>query len=88
MEKFNLTTFIDNDNYLFVKDVHDGIIDIYDELFDIIRSEKEDNDLKLCELDHLYEYEGKLNKILVAGNPEYLKNNYDTIIEPFKLRNK
>lgn len=86
LEKYNVITFIDNDEYLFVKDAYKNTINIHGKDFNIIKSEKEDNQLKICELEHLYDYTGELNKILVARNSEFLKNNIDNIIKPFKTQ--
>lgn len=86
LEKYDLITFIDNDEYLFVKDVYKNNINIHGKDFNIIKSEKEDNQLKLCELEHLYDYKGDLNKILVAGDSKFLQNNIMDIIEPFKTQ--
>lgn len=86
LENYNVITFIDNDEYLFVKDVYKNNINIHGKNFNIIKSEKEDNQLKICELDNLYDYTGELNKILVAGDTEFLQNNILDIIKPFKAQ--
>lgn len=86
LESFDVITFIDNDEYLFVKDAYDDLayIDDGEKKINIIKSERDDNELKLCEFKRLYDYNEDLNKILVAADRNYLKKHLKKIIEPFQ----
>lgn len=83
-ESFNVVPLIDNDEYLFTTDVYGNCIEVDGEKYNIVKSERDDNELKLCEIDRLYEYKESLNKILIASEPEYLSNICNNLIAPFK----
>ncbi len=85
MKKFNVKPMINKDNYMYVNDVFDNEIKINGEPFNIIQYESRGGKFKLCEKDDLASFaDYPLNKILIAGEPEYLKENYQYIMEPFK----
>ena len=85
MKKFNVKPMIIKDNYMYVNDVFDNEIEINGEPFNIIQYESRGGKFKLCEKDDLASFaDYPLNKILIAGDPEYLKENYKAIMEPFK----
>ncbi|MBD7915128.1 HAD family phosphatase [Clostridium sp. Sa3CUN1] len=85
MKKFNVKPMINKDNYMYVNDVFDNEIKINGEPFNIIQYESRGGKFKLCEKDDLASFaDYPLNKILIAGDPEYLKENYQYIMEPFK----
>lgn len=85
MKKFDVKPMINKDNYMYVNDVFDNEIEINGEPFNIIQYEARGGKFKLCEKDDLASFaDYPLNKILIAGDPEYLKENYKSIMEPFK----
>lgn len=85
LKKFNIKPMIDKDDYLYVNDVFDCNIQIKNEPFNIIQYEARGGKFKLCEKDNLVAFaDYPLNKILTAGDPEYLEEHYKEIMEPFK----
>ena len=85
LKKFNIKPMIDKDDYLYVNDVFDCNIQIKNEPFNIIQYDARGGKFKLCEKDNLVAFaDYPLNKILTAGDPEYLEEHYKEIMEPFK----
>lgn len=85
MKKFDVKVMIDKDDYLYVNDVYDCDINYRGEKFNIIQYEARGGNFKLCEKDDLEEFlDFRLNKILTAGDPEYLQANYKQMMAPFK----
>ena len=82
MKKFDVRPMIDKGEYMYVNDVYNCMIgaDI-----NIIKYESRGGKFKLCEIDDLAAFaDYPLNKILTAGEPAYLKENYEAMMEPFK----
>jgi len=76
---------IDKDDYLFVNNVYDCYVEFKGEPFNVIQYESRGGKFKLCEKDDLALFaDYPLNKILTTGDPEYLKENYKEMMEPFK----
>ena len=85
MKKFNVKPMIDKGNYMYVNNVFDNEILVNGEPFNIIQYESRGGKFKLCEKDDLAAFaDYPLNKILTAGNPDYLQENYKNMMEPFK----
>lgn len=85
LKNFDVKPMINKDSYMYVNDVFDNEIEINGEPFNIIQYESRGGKFKLCEKDDLASFaDYPLNKILIAGDPEYLKANYKLIMEPFK----
>ncbi|MBU5454231.1 Cof-type HAD-IIB family hydrolase [Caproiciproducens sp. MSJ-32] len=85
MKKFKVKPMIDKDDYMYVNDVYDCYIDFNGKPFNIIQYEARGGKFKLCEKDDLAAFaDYPLNKILTAGDPEYLKTYYKEMMEPFK----
>lgn len=85
MKKFKVKPMIDKDDYMYVNDVYDCYIDFNGKPFNIIKYESRGGKFKLCEKDDLAAFaDYPLNKILTAGDPEYLKAHYKEMMEPFK----
>ena len=85
MKKFNVKPMIDKDDYMYVNDVFDNTIIYNGEPFNIIQYESRGGKFKLCEKDDLAAFaDYPLNKILTAGDPEYLQDHYKEMMEPFK----
>lgn len=87
MKNFKVYPMIDKGNYLFVNDVYKGMITYQNEKIDIIQYEVRGGNFKLCEIEDLSSFvDFPLNKILTAGDPEYLNEHYQDMMEPFKER--
>ena len=85
MKKFNVKPMIDKEDYMYVNDVFDCYIQHNDQTINIIQYESRGGKFKLCEKDDLAMFANyPLNKILTAGNPDYLQENYKEMMEPFK----
>ncbi|SKA74090.1 hypothetical protein SAMN05428976_101344 [Clostridium sp. USBA 49] len=85
MKKFDVKPMIDKGDYMFVNDVFNCYIQYQGEPFNIIQYEARGGKFKLCEKDDLAAFaDYPLNKILTAGDPEYLKEHYKEMMEPFK----
>ncbi|WP_297713449.1 Cof-type HAD-IIB family hydrolase [Clostridium sp.] len=85
MKKFNVKPMIDKGNYMYVNNVFDNEILINGEPFNIIQYESRGGKFKLCEKDDLAAFvDYPLNKILTAGDPDYLQENYKNMMDPFK----
>ena len=88
MKKFEVKPMIVKDEYMFVNNVFDNKIHTKSgEEMNIIEYESRGGKYKLCEIDDLAEFvDYPLNKILTAGEPEYLKEHYKEMMEHFKDR--
>lgn len=86
MKKFKVKPMIDKDDYMYVNNVFDNIIRLDNgEDFNIIEYESRGGKFKLCEMDDLAAFvDYSLNKILTAGDPAYLREHYQEMMEPFK----
>ena len=85
MKKFNVKPMIDKGDYMYVNDVFNNEVMLNGSPFNIIQYEARGGKFKLCEKDDLAAFAGyPLNKILTAGDPEYLQENYKEMMEPFK----
>lgn len=85
MKKFDVKPMIDKGDYMYVNDVFNNTINYNGGPFNIIHYESRGGKFKLCEKDDLAAFaDYPLNKILTAGDPEYLQANYKEMMEPFK----
>ncbi|MGX6979523.1 Cof-type HAD-IIB family hydrolase [Vagococcus elongatus] len=85
MKQFDVKVMIDKDDYMYVNDVYDCDINYKGEKVNIIQYESRGGNFKLCEKTDLEEFlDFRLNKILTAGDPEYLQENYQQMMAPFK----
>jgi Cof subfamily protein (haloacid dehalogenase superfamily) len=85
MKKFDVKPMIDKGNYMYVNDVFNNQINYKGTPFNIIQYEARGGKFKLCETDDLAAFaDYPLNKILTAGEPEYMKAHYKEMMEPFK----
>lgn len=84
MKKFDVIPMIDKDEYMYVNNVFNEV-NYKGKPFNIIQYESRGGKFKLCEKDDLAAFaDYPLNKILTAGTPEYLQENYKEMMEPFK----
>lgn len=85
LKKFNVKPMIVKDNYMYVNNVFDNMITADGKTFNVIEYESRAGKFLLCEKEDLSSFvDYPLNKILIAGEPEYLQDNYKAIMEPFK----
>jgi Cof subfamily protein (haloacid dehalogenase superfamily) len=85
LKKFDVKPMIDKGDYMYVNDVFNNEIDFNGNTINIIKYESRGGKFKLCEMDDLAAFaDYPLNKILTAGDPDYLQENYKAIMEPFK----
>lgn len=85
LKKFDVIPMIDKGEYMYVNDVFNNEINLNGKPFNIIQYESRGGKYKLCEKDDLAAFaDYPINKILTAGQPEYLKENYKEMMEPFK----
>ena len=85
MKNFKVKPMIDKDDYMYVNNVFDNEVINNGEPFNIIEYEARGGKFKLCEKDDLAAFaDYPLNKILTAGDPEYLEEHYKEMMEPFK----
>ena len=85
MKKFEIKPMIDKGDYMYVNDVYNCMIRFRGEPFNVIKYESRGGNYKLCEIDDLAAFvDYPLNKILTAGEPEYLEEHYVEMMEPFK----
>lgn len=85
LKRFNVKPMIDKDNYMYVNDVFDNEIYYKGKPLNIIQYESRGGKFKLCEKKDLAAFaDYPLNKILTAGEPEYLQTHHKEMMEPFK----
>lgn len=85
LKKFNVIPMIEKKDTLYVNDVYNCFVNYQGIPFNIIQYEARGGKFKLAEEKDLAAFaDYPLNKILTAGDPEYLKNNYKEMMEPFK----
>ena len=85
LKNFEVIPMIDKEEYMYVNDVFNNEINFNGKPFNIIQYESRGGKYKLCEKDDLASFvDYPLNKILTAGQPEYLEKNYKAMMEPFK----
>ncbi|WP_207694312.1 hypothetical protein DOK67_0002335 [Enterococcus sp. DIV0212c] len=87
LKQFDVKPMIAKDEYMYVNNVFDGMLDLNftDGLFNIIEYESRGGNFQLCEKDDLAAFvDFPLHKILVAAQPEYLQENWQKILAPFK----
>lgn len=85
MKKFNVRPMIDKGEYMYVNDVYDCDIKSKGQTINIIKYESRGGKFLLCEHNDLSAFvDYPLNKILTAGDDDYLQDNYKEMMEPFK----
>lgn len=85
MKQFDVKVMIDKDDYMYVNNVFDCFVPYRGEEINIIEYESRNGNFKLCEKEDLAAFvDYPISKILTAGDPAYLKENYQAMMEPFK----
>ena len=88
MKQFDVTVMIDKKDYMYVNDVFSCQVDIQGKLLNVVEYEARGGKYKLCEKDDLEEFlDYPINKILTAGESNYLQENYKEMMAPFKHLN-
>ena len=86
MKKFDIHPMIDKGEYMYVNDAF-GVIELEGKAVNIVQYESRNEKYLVCEKADLADFvDYPLNKILTAGSPEYLQENYVAMMEPFKDR--
>lgn len=88
LENFEVKPMIANNDYMYVNNVYDCMITAPPHgLKNIIEYESRSGNFKLCEVDNLAAFvDFPLHKILIAGEPDYLSQNWKEIMRPFEGR--
>lgn len=87
LKQFDVKPMIAKDNYMYVNDVFDGLLDLtfHEGPFNIIEYESRGGNFQLCEKDDLATFvDFPLHKILVAAQPDYLQENWQKLYAPFE----
>ncbi|MBC2273032.1 HAD family phosphatase [Listeria welshimeri] len=85
MKQFEVKVMIDKDDYMYVNNVYDCYIPYKGEEINIIQYESRGGNFKLCEKEDLAAFlDYRINKILTAGDPDYMQKNYQAMRAPFK----
>ncbi|WP_106449565.1 Cof-type HAD-IIB family hydrolase [Trichococcus alkaliphilus] len=88
LANFEVKPMVAHKDYMYVNNVYDCMITAPPHgLKNIIEYESRSGNFKLCEVDNLADFvDFPLHKILVAGEPEYLEENWKEILLPFEGR--
>ncbi len=85
MKKFNVIPMVTSDTHMLVEDVYRCMIKDGTREFNVIQYESRMNNYKLMEIEDLEEYVNvPQNKILTAGDSDYLQAHFKEMAEPFK----
>ena len=85
LKNFDLIPMIAHEGVMYVNDVFKGMLSYKGQQINIIEYESRGGKYTLCEKKDLAEFvDFPLNKILIAGDPEYLKENHKKVSEPFE----
>ncbi len=84
LEKFDLIKMITKDEYMYVDNVYNCMINVNNEKRNIVDYESNAGNFLLCEKRPLSEkLDFDINKILIAQDPEYLLKHHKEISKPF-----
>lgn len=87
IRQFGVIPWITSGRRLFVERSARHVIRYREEDFDIVEYERSMCDLKLCEIDDLLDVcDTPHNKLLCAGEPEYLQDHWRAMAAPFEGR--
>lgn len=85
LTQFDVIPMINDEEYMYVNDVFNGMLHYNEQPFNIIQYEARGGHFKLREADRLAEIiDFPVYKILVAGEPEYLVEHSPAMLEPFQ----
>lgn len=84
VKNFEVIPMVAKEDTMYVNNVYNGMLNYKNNPINIIEYESRGGNYLLCEKSDLAEFvDFPLNKILLAGDPEYLKQNHMKISEPF-----
>jgi HAD-superfamily hydrolase, subfamily IIB len=87
MKKFEVYPMIEKEDYIYVNDVFNCMIEFNGKEINILQHESRNGKYKICEKNDLAKFvDYPLNKILIAGNADYLQENYKAMMKPFENR--
>ncbi|MCR4950624.1 MAG: Cof-type HAD-IIB family hydrolase [Solobacterium sp.] len=89
MKKFKVSPVIIKGEYMYTNDVYSGMIhrSAGGEIFNVLQYESRSNSYMLCEKKDLAAFaDYPIEKILTAGEPEYLQEHWQEMAEPFRGR--
>lgn len=86
LSKFDVVSMVDHDEYMYV---NDAFFDIDFQVpighMNIVHYEVRGSNFKVCEVDNFKRViKNPVNKILVAGNPDYLEKHHEAMRKPFE----
>ena len=85
MIKFDVSPIIARGEYMYTNDVYSGFLERNGDPINIIEYESRSNGYLLAEKRDLAEFvDFPVEKILNAGEPDYLQAHYEEMMEPFK----
>ena len=84
MKEFDVRPIITHGSHMVVEDVYNGMVKDGDREFNVIEYESRMNGYKLMEVEDLESFvDGPVNKILTAGDSDYLQAHYKEMAAPF-----
>ena len=84
MKNFDVIPMVYKDEYIYVNDVYNNIVHVRGKELNVIKYEASLGNYKLSEVIDMVDFaDYPMNKILTAGEPEYLKENYKEMMKPF-----
>lgn len=87
MKQFDVRPMINKDEYMYVNNVYDNLLELPDGPFNIIEYESRGGNFKLCEIDDLAAFvDFPLNKILIAADAVYLQEHHQAMAASFENR--
>lgn len=87
MKKFDVRPMITHGSHMVVEDVYNCMVKDGDREFNVIEYESRMNGYKLMEVEDLETFiDGPVNKILTAGDSDYLQAHYKEMSAPFEGR--
>lgn len=87
LKKFDVIPVVTYGEYMVVEDVFHCMVKDGDRVFNVIQYESRMNNYRLMEVEDLAKFtDFPVNKILTAGDSDYLQAHYEEMREPFKDR--
>jgi Cof subfamily protein (haloacid dehalogenase superfamily) len=87
MKQFEVRPMINKEDYMYVNNVYDNLLELPEGPFNIIEYESRGGKFKLCEIDDLAAFvDFPLNKTLIAADANYLQENHQAMAAPFEDR--
>ncbi len=84
MRNFDVIPMVYKGEYIYVNDVYNNIVHVRGKELNVIKYEASLGNYKLSEVIDMVDFaDYPMNKILTAGEPEYLRENYKEMMKPF-----